>query len=871
MNRPLKVLIVSNWDTSENTKNQYAKYDPYIGTNRYFEFVSLEEIQRTGETPDYYLICNFPVPFSIPFAPNKSIVMQLEPKFWTSTHWGPWSKPDPSLFLDVRSSDTYMNGLLWQLNKTHKELLNESPVRKTKVLSTIMSGKYFDIGHLFRIDFIKYLEANGVDIDIWSNDSNFFRGYRGYKGSHPKDDKNIGIVPYKYYFHAENNFEYNFITEKIWDSITAECVCFYAGCPNISDYVDPACYILLDPRKEKFRENLDIVKRAIENDEWSKRIDIIRKEKIRILNNHNVYRNIEQTIKKDREPPVYIIIHCCTMGKGEEILKSQLHRIKNLPLYSRVKKIFVFCVGPKILNLESEINRKICVEHLSLNSLLSEQATIRKIGTLNLEDDARILYIHTKGVSYSITEEDVQDMKKVPSFDQGDPHFTQILRNLSDPSMKKRYKTSVAWRKYMEKMVIDHYEECLEKLNDYDTVGTELHEATSSVPRHYSGNFWWMNMRCYKTHIDSLGTDYNAVENWTIRDPHIKAYGIWDSKKDLYQQIIKESEYENVTFTKEISAPSFIRPKFLMADGGNITDDLLTNFTSPIQVSFARNGLIAIPLPTGNGECRLYRGTESLTVVRGECSTEHKSPYLFDKETGEEVCIPRLRKKVWNEYLTKISKEYAEYKLLILQKCLVIEGGDIRDEFPEQVMVTAFLDPKAKVLELGGNIGRNSCVIASILENENNLVTLESSRLIANTLKRNRDINKMNFNIEVCAMSKKRLIQHDWITRPLGAGENIPEGYFEVKTITFDELQRKYNIIFDTFVVDAEGALVEIFKDMPECLDNVKMIILENDAVDQEGKNFTNNFLFGKGYRRVYTRKHPFVDEDNFFEVFIRF
>ena len=844
---PYKVLIVSNWSNSEDTKNQYSKYDPYEVSNRYFEFVSLEDIQKTGDTPDYYLICNFPVPLTIPFVPNKSIVMQLEPKFFTSKHWSFWAKPDPSLFLDVRTSDVYMNGLLWQLNKTHKELLHELPVQKTKVLSTIMSSKFFDIGHVFRIDFIRYLEANGVDIDIWSNDANFFRSFKGYRGNHPPNDKNIGILPYKYYFQAENNFEYNFITEKLTDSITAECVCFYVGPPNLSDYVDPACYIILDPRREKFQENLETIERTISTDEWSKRIDIIRKEKIRILNNHSIYRNIEQTIKKDREPPVYIIIHCCTMGKGEEILKSQLHRIKNLPLYSRVKKIFVFCVGQKILNLESERNRKIYIEHLSLNALFAEQLTIRKIGTLGLEEDARILYIHTKGVSYSITEEDVQSMRGLPC--EKDPHFFQILMNLNDPVMRKRYKAASAWREYMETMIIDHYEDCLEKLIDYDTVGTELQEASSSVPRHYSGNFWWMKMKCYSDHIKYLDTDYNAVENWAIKDEQIKAYNIWSSGKDLYQQIIEKRDYENISIFVKERKSVIIRPKFLLADGGNITDDLLNNFISPIQVSFAKNGIIAVPLPTGGGECRLYRGTEFLTVVRDSQSIEYKYPYLFDKETGEELCIPRLRKKICHEYLTKIPKEYSEYKLLILQKCLIIEGGDIRDELFPEVMSVLAIDPNAKVLETGGNIGRNSCVIASILNDETNLVTLESNRIIANTLKRNKEINRMNFSIEVSELSKRQI------------GEKI-----EVNTITFEELERKYNIVFDTMVLGCEGVCVEI---LTESLDNVKTIILKNDDPQPRGKEFTNLFAT-KGFKRIYGKKHSLVDEDNFFDVFVR-
>ena len=37
----------------------------------------------------------------------------------------------------------------------------------------------------------------------------------------------------------------------------AECVCFYVGCPNIQDWVDPACYILLD--QNSFENSLNII------------------------------------------------------------------------------------------------------------------------------------------------------------------------------------------------------------------------------------------------------------------------------------------------------------------------------------------------------------------------------------------------------------------------------------------------------------------------------------------------------------------------------------------------------------------------------------------------------------------------------------
>ena len=50
------------------------------------------------------------------------------------------------------------------------------------------------------------------------------------------------------------------------------------------------------------------------------------------------------------------------------------------------------------------------------------------------------------------------------------------------------------------------------------------------------------------------------------------------------------------------------------------------------------------------------------------------------------------------------------------------------------------------VLELGGNIGRNSCIITSLLNDSKNLVVFESFDTIAQQLKENRDLNNLNFS-----------------------------------------------------------------------------------------------------------------------------
>ena len=81
---------------------------------------------------------------------------------------------------------------------------------------------------------------------------------------------------------VENNYEVNFITEKLWEPILCETLVFYYGCPNVHEYIDPQAYVLL-PIND-FEECYKIMTKAIKEDWFSQRIEIIRKEKQRILN-----------------------------------------------------------------------------------------------------------------------------------------------------------------------------------------------------------------------------------------------------------------------------------------------------------------------------------------------------------------------------------------------------------------------------------------------------------------------------------------------------------------------------------------------------------------------------------------------------------
>ena len=211
-------------------------------------------------------------------------------------------------------------------------------------------------------------------------------------------------------------------------------------------------------------------------------------------------------------------------------------------------------------------------------------------------------------------------------------------------------------------------------------------------------------------------------------------------------------------------------------------------------------------------------------------------------------------------------------KMREIHSSLKIKYGGFHEELPEQKMAVRYLTGNEKVLELGGNIGRNTLVIARILNeaqgNCANFVSLECDPSIAQQLTENRDLNNFDFHIENSALSKRRLMQKGWDTK---VSDVLEPDYKWINTITLDELNAKYQIVFDTLVLDCEGAFYYILMDMPEILKNVNLIIMENDYHDIEKKKYIDEVMTFHGFIRDYVEPGgwgPCVY--NFFEVWIR-
>ena len=254
---------------------------------------------------------------------------------------------------------------------------------------------------------------------------------------------------------------------------------------------------------------------------------------------------------------------------------------------------------------------------------------------------------------------------------------------------------------------------------------------------------------------------------------------------------------------------------------------------------------------------------------------------LKDEDDGNIITIPRYdnqRADYFNDHLPNVLKhilvkiddkeyKYGEqsrikinlltneiifnnsHKLQKIHDKLIIKHGLFKDEYPEQLMIYNNLKGNEKVLEIGGNIGRSSLVIASILQDNNNFVSLECNEEIAKQLEENRDLNNFTFKIENSALSKRKLIQKGMDTIP---SDTLFNGFKWVNTITLDELRDKYKIDFDTLMLDCEGAFYYILQDMPDILNNIKLIIMENDYHNMQHKIYIDNVLKQNNFYRSY-------------------
>ena len=305
-----KIKMICNWCSCEQLCKEWSNM-----CERDYTWKNIEMTWMDSDDIDYYVIINHPLNESEKYVPERTLIFQMEPtvfddsKHWGTKTWGKWANPNPSEFFHVHNHSRFLNNVQWifryPLSRLQDPAMFDASDKLNRV-SCVTSRKLFDEGHVLRNKFLKYIDEHYLDdkttknatdslqsfINIFGSQNHF--NYNAYIGRLPEDNIFYGIKPYKYYFMCENNSEDNYATEKIWEPILCETLCFYWGCPNLEEHIDSRAFVRLD--LTDLHLAMQTIETAIREDWWSQRIEYIRAAKRKILNELAFFPTLQSII-----------------------------------------------------------------------------------------------------------------------------------------------------------------------------------------------------------------------------------------------------------------------------------------------------------------------------------------------------------------------------------------------------------------------------------------------------------------------------------------------------------------------------------------------------------------------------------------------
>lgn len=289
----------------------YGEWEKYIDKD-----IPIKLVQ---ENPDYFVIINYHNTFKFSdYEPSRTIVFS-------------------DLLIDKSKFLYYFDtNITWGLNMTSNEIRECTPVKiKNNKISCIFSSRNKQKYNHF-INFLKEAE-NRLPINIfgWNNDQNF--------SSHVLsiliDKKDNRLFPYKY------TIVYDRKNQKFVDAILSECLCFYDG---TCDFLDSKCYISIDVKN--INKSIETIKKAIEEHEWEKRIDIIREMKMRILTKLSIIPRLYGLIQVFEMPKRTINLDTRFDKWKVHYERCRDQQLSNISRYSAVKGNELNLNSPEIKN-----------------------------------------------------------------------------------------------------------------------------------------------------------------------------------------------------------------------------------------------------------------------------------------------------------------------------------------------------------------------------------------------------------------------------------------------------------------------------------------------------------------------------------------
>jgi len=272
---------------------------------------------------------------------------------------------------------------------------------------------------------------------------------------------------------------------------------------------------------------------------------------------------------------VVCFLHSCTADiRGTEVLDYFLEYFKRVGLWDCLEYLFINNIGTPldVDKYENDSAHKIIVTNYSTRTEYFEICTLRQLHFFaKFHPDYKILYLHTKGISYTKSH--------------------QWFAGISD------------WNDFMLYCLVNKHRECLQMLNHVDVVGCDYrNQMFYENPNHYSGNFWWTTSNYFRTLcLADMKGKYDA-EFWLFRN-NPTFVNIHTCPKGHYQNRYLLNEYEEIVNEKIHLVLQILEdfPKIYYGIEGNyldVTDTCKINNTIQIPAGDTnRSILFGDPVP----------------------------------------------------------------------------------------------------------------------------------------------------------------------------------------------------------------------------------------------------------------------------------
>lgn len=200
---------------------------------------------------------------------------------------------------------------------------------------------------------------------------------------------------------------------------------------------------------------------------------------------------------------IKVFFHICAITRAEVVVKDMIRSIHFSGLYDDADGIYCYITGePETMKTVHELlttsGSKFRIMKFVPNDASYERFTLEDIHN-HVDGSDRILYIHSKGVSY---------------YHQDDPNR---IKRIDD------------WRDLMLYYLVRHWRACIDRLEQCDTVGICFmrNGVNNEIMPHWCGNFWWSRGDYLLTLPTRIGKSYYDPEQGFLFVNNPRAYEMY--------------------------------------------------------------------------------------------------------------------------------------------------------------------------------------------------------------------------------------------------------------------------------------------------------------------------------------------------------